>query len=113
MENYYWLEGPLQGDSGRRVLVLHNNQEPQCSHCLRKYSSGCPGNGNGRACEQLGTPRAKMYLYMKSLSASVGYNSLKTLYFEEQARNFPSLSGKEDMRPCTMEDDEEFVPTNP
>ena len=35
MMNYYWLEGPLSGDQGRRVLVLHNGQGSQCSHCLR------------------------------------------------------------------------------
>ena len=49
MENYYWLEGPLPGDNGRRILVLHSNQEAQCSHCLRKSSTGCPGMGNGKA----------------------------------------------------------------
>ena len=29
--NYYWLEGPLKGDKGRRVLVLYNGQTTQCS----------------------------------------------------------------------------------
>ena len=23
LENYYWMEGPLPGDSGRRITVLH------------------------------------------------------------------------------------------
>ena len=51
MMNYYWLEGPLSGDQGRRVLVLHNGQMSQCSHCLRKSGKGgCPAGGNGKAC---------------------------------------------------------------
>ena len=113
MENYYWVEGPLSGDKGRRILVLHNNQEHQCSHCLKKSSTGCPGHGNGKACEQLGTTRGKMYLYMQSLRAGVGYTSLKTLYMEEQARNFPSLTGRDRVNTEMNEDDEEVVPTNP
>ena len=56
LENYYWLEGPLQGDQGRRVLVLHAGQQQQCSHCLRKSSTGCPGGGNGKICEMRKTP---------------------------------------------------------
>ena len=27
-ENYYFLEGPLEGDRGARITVLHNNQVP-------------------------------------------------------------------------------------
>ena len=50
---------------------------------------------SNEACEQLGTTRGKMYLYMQSLRARVGYASLKTLYMEEQARNFPSLTGRD------------------
>ena len=46
MMNYYWMEGPLSGDQGRRVLVLHNGQVSQCSHCLRKAGpGGCPAGG--------------------------------------------------------------------
>ena len=50
MMNYYWMEGPLQGDQGRRILVLHNGQISQCSHCLRQAGSGCSAGGNGKAC---------------------------------------------------------------
>ena len=113
MENYYWMEGPLSGDKGRRILVLHNNQEYQCSHCLKKSSTGCPGHGNGKACEQLGTTRGKMYLYMQSLRAKVGYASLKTIYMEDQARQFPSLTGKDTVNTEMHEEDDEVVPTNP
>ena len=31
-ENFYWMEGPLPGDAGRPVTVLHNGQQTQCSH---------------------------------------------------------------------------------
>lgn len=27
-ENYYWLKGPLPGDVGKRIVVLHSNQPP-------------------------------------------------------------------------------------
>ena len=33
--NYYWMEGPLSGDRGCRITVLHSGQERQCSNCLR------------------------------------------------------------------------------
>ena len=33
--NYYWMEGPLPGDQGRRITVLHQGQSQQCSHCLK------------------------------------------------------------------------------
>ena len=36
MKNYYWLSGPGQNDSGKRVTVLHDYQGPrQCGHCLK------------------------------------------------------------------------------
>ena len=67
-ENYYWLEGPLPGDQGRRILVTHQGQPQQCGHCfgfdVQKYgkpvSERCPAKGNGRACRIMGTVRAKM-----------------------------------------------------
>ena len=94
MMNYYWMEGPLSGDQGRRVLVLHNGQVSQCSHCLKRPGpGGCPAAGNGKACFLMGTPRAKMLQYMQSLRNQVGYVSLKTKYMEQQAKNFPPLIG--------------------
>ena len=84
----------MSGDQGRRVLVLHNGQTSQCSHCLKKAGpGGCPAGGNGRACNTMGTPRAKMLNYMLSLKAQLGYVSLKTKHMERQARHFPSLPG--------------------
>ena len=93
MMNYYWMEGPLQGDQGRRILVLHNGQTAQCSHCLRLAGSGCSAGGNGKACRLLNKPRGKMHEYMQSLRVGVGYVSLKTIYKEYMAKNFPSLNG--------------------
>ena len=34
MRNYYWMTGPNQGESGRRITVLHPNQPKQCSAAL-------------------------------------------------------------------------------
>ena len=94
MMNYYWMEGPLSGDQGKRVLVLHNGHIPQCSHCLRRAGNGgCPAGSNGKACNLLKTPRAKMAQYMQSLREKIGYVSLKTRFLELQAKNFPSLQG--------------------
>ena len=92
-ENYYWLEGPLHGDVGKRIVVLHSNQTPQCSHCLRRSGLGCPAMGNGKACERSGTRRAKMGDYMENLKKKYGYTSLKIKHAERQAQMFPSLIG--------------------
>ena len=119
MMNYYWLEGPLSGDQGRRVLVLHNGQVSQCSHCFRKAGpGGCPAGGNGKACNLMGTPRGKMLHYMQSLKAQVGYVSLKTKYMEKQARNFPPLPGfdtdiRSNMEESSDIDFEDIIPMNP
>lgn len=92
-ENYYWMEGPLPGDVGKRIVVLHNGQTTQCSHCLRRAGAGCPAMGIGKACQMGGTPRAKMNNYMQSLKNKVGYVSMKIKYIEQQAKMFPSLLG--------------------
>ena len=116
MMNYYWMEGPLSGDQGRRVLVLHNGQVSQCSHCLRKAGpGGCPAGGNGKACNLMETPRAKMLNYMQSRKAQTGYVSLKTKYMEKQARHFPSLPGFDSDISSSMEENGEvdIVPINP
>ena len=88
-ENYYWMEGPLAGDAGCRITVLHNGQVQQCSHCLRRATL-CPGGGNGKACEAQTTTRAKMSDYMSYLKEKQGYISLKMQYLEMQ---FPALGG--------------------
>ena len=84
-ENYYWLEGPLPGDQGRRIVVTHQGQPQQCSHCfsydIPKYGKPlvdrCPAKGNGKACKMMDTPRARMGQYMKELERLIGYTSLK------------------------------------
>ena len=87
-ENYYWMEGPLSGDAGCRVTVLHNGQVQQCSHCLRRAEI-CPGGGNGKACESLKTERGKIGDYMKYLREKHGYTSFKIEFMQSQ---FPALS---------------------
>ena len=65
-ENFYLLEGPLEGDKGARITVLHTGQEKQCSHCLKRESD-CAGAGVGKVCSQLGTARGLMSDYMRHL----------------------------------------------
>ena len=93
LENYYWMEGPLPGDVGKRVVVLHNEQSTQCSHCLRRAGLGCPAMGIGKACEAGGTPRGRMNIYMQSLRTKIGYVSMKIKHIEQQSQMFPSLIG--------------------
>ena len=97
----------MSGDHGRRVLVLHNGQMSQCSHCLRKAGpGGCPAGGNGKACNMMRTPRAKMAQYMQSLRTHFGYIPLKTRYLEMQAKNYPSLPGFDVDITSNMEENE-------
>ena len=65
--NFYWMEGPMPGDPGRRIKVFHQGQAQQCSNCFKTANSGCKGAGNGRACLMSGGQRAKMSVYMESL----------------------------------------------
>ena len=88
-ENFYWMEGPLEEDRGCRVTVLHNGQEQQCSHCLKR--GNCPGGGNGKACQMLNTPRGKIAEYMKYLKNSHNYLSLKMKHKMKQEQEFPAL----------------------
>jgi hypothetical protein len=69
-ENFYWMEGPLEGDVGCRVTVLHAGQVQQCSHCLRRADS-CPGAGVGKVCEKLGTSRGLIGDYMQHLKVQL------------------------------------------
>ena len=85
--NYYWMEGPLPGDQGCRITVLHSGQDRQCSHCLKTFSSGCPGQGQGKVCKELGTKMTRMSDYVSQLKLSIGYESLKTAYLKK----FPAL----------------------
>ena len=89
INNFYWMEGPLSGDVSARVTVLHPGQPQQCSHCLKTEVLGCPGKGNGKACEALGTERTKMNVYMELVKHKHKYESLKAKYFAQ----FPTLGG--------------------
>ena len=89
-ENFYWLEGPLEGDKGSRITVLHTGQERQCSHCLRTEGD-CPGAGVGRVCYKMGTARGEMKDYMKHLYIKHNYMSMKMKFNQIQ---FPELGSK-------------------
>ena len=89
-ENFYWMEGPLSGDQGCRITVLHNGQLQQCSYCLRREDL-CPGGGNGRACESMKTQRGKISDYMRYLKEKHGYTSLKMEYNQMQ---YPALGSQ-------------------
>ena len=100
--NYYWLAGPQPGDVARRITVLHSGQTRQCSWCLRcrptsssiTASPGhCPGGGDGKICEDMNTPRAKLSDYIATLRDE-GYMTLKDLHHAEKAARhaaFPSF----------------------
>ena len=89
MNNFYWMEGPLPGDSGCRITVLHAGQIQQCSNCLKVATQGCPGKGNGKAFAALKTQKTTMIIYMEFLKVKHGYQSMKANYFEQ----FPSIGG--------------------
>jgi hypothetical protein len=93
LRNFYWLEGPLHGAQGRRCTVLHRNQPQQCSNCFRYAMSvtkagslPCPAAGNGRTCEDMKEPRAKMSSYTMYLKEKDNYVSLKDLDRELQEK---------------------------
>ena len=92
--NFYWLEGPMPGDPGRRITVIHTGQKQQCSHCLLTASTGCKGAGNGRVCAKTDMEKAKMSQYMQALKATTGYESLKTKYMRQLAKSFPNRQGE-------------------
>ena len=86
-ENFFWMEGALPGDQGRRITVTHPGQVVQCSHCFgyshNKYSNDdkCPAKGVGKGCQELKVKqRARMADYMLLLEQRVRYVSLKTTY---------------------------------
>ena len=117
-QNYYWMEGPLPGDQGRRVVVTHPGQAQQCSHCLRRAGEGCPAAGNGKNCEAAETPRGQMKEYMQKLRTSCGYASLKVMNAESQARLYPSPYNSEPgfegmVEEAEKEEDEPIVLQNP
>ena len=90
LSNYYWMEGPLPGDQGCRITVLHRGQERQCSHCLKTADNGCPALAeSGKACKDMNTKITKMADYMAEVKRKTGYESLKAAY----TKKFPSGLG--------------------
>ena len=104
--NYYWLEGPLQGDQGRRITVLHSGQPQQCSLCLESIETGCLGMGNGRKCEEMGGVRKKMSDYMRVFKERTGYISLKEEYLQSMTKLHDKFDNLEILKP---EDMDQFV----
>ena len=92
--NFYWLEGPMAGDPGKRIPVIHTGQKQQCYHCLLTVTTGCKGAGNGKAWAKTDMERAKLSTYMQAIKATTGYESLKVKYMRQLARNFPNLQGE-------------------
>ena len=92
LENFYWMEGPLDDDRGCRITVLHSGQGRQCSHCLRRVN--CPTEGNGKACLNLNTPRGKISDYMRYLKEAHNYVSLKMKHKNRLEQEYPALGGK-------------------
>ena len=78
--NFYWMEGPMSGDPGRRITVLHQGQRRQCSNCLKAAILGCQGAGNGKVCAKANVERANMSIYMQAIKVATGYESLKSKY---------------------------------
>ena len=111
--NYYWLEGPLQGDQGRRITVLHSGQPQQCSLCLESVETGCLGLGNGKKCEENGGTRKRMSEYMKELKEKTGYISLKEEYLNsmkklhEKFDNDLNMQKPEDMDQYVIDGEDE------
>ena len=64
-ENYNWIQ-----NKGKRIVVLHNGQATNCSHCLKRA-------GASKVFELEGTTRAKMNNYMQSHRSEIGYVSMK------------------------------------
>ena len=111
--NFYWMEGPLAGDIGRRVTVLHHGQPQQCSFCLQDAESVCLGLGNGKRCEEMGGVRTKMSDYMRDFKSETGYMSLKEEYNlamakrQDKFEQSSNLDNPADMDSWASEEEEE------
>jgi len=104
------MEGPLPGDQGRRITVLHYGQAQQCSFCLETAETGCLGFGQGKRCESNGGKRMKMSTYMAKLKEETGYMSLKEQYDQEMARVYGSMDNGKTM--TSPEEIDKFINEN-
>ena len=82
LNNFYWMEGPLEGDKPARIKVSHPQQPQQCSHCLQQprmtpTGQGCTEGAYGAACKDAGGRRADIEEYSQHLYMRHGYISLK------------------------------------
>ena len=70
----------MDGENKReRIVVLHNGQATQCSHCLKRA-------GAGKVFELEGTTRAKMNNYMQSHRSEIGYVSMQSMQGKKSAK---------------------------
>ena len=80
LRRYYWLEGPMRHEPGRRIVVQHKGQkERQCGHCL-EWASKCAYQAVTHLCRQEGAYRKPLTKYCKELAEQDGYESLKMMY---------------------------------
>ena len=86
MPNFFWLEGPLEGDAAVRITATYPGQEPQCYNCLGRQAR-CPGLGKGKICVDKGTPRTNIESYMRAIDVNQGFKTLKQKHKQE----FPEL----------------------
>ena len=116
--NFYWMEGPLPGDQGCRITVLHSGQNRQCSNCLKTFSEGCPAQGQGKVCKEMGEKMTRMLDYMLDLKRKTGYESLKAAYCnkypalaQKEATTFPDAenTGDELYSTCDMKEKDELI----
>ena len=85
LNNFYWMEGPLEGDKPARIRVSHPQQPQQCSHCLQQprmspQGPGCAEGAFGSACRDAGGRRADIEEYSQHLFLKHGYRSLKRIH---------------------------------
>ena len=86
MPNFFWLDGPLEGDAAVRITATYPGQEPQCYNCLG-CQARCPGLGKGKICVDKGTPRTNIESYMRAIDVNQGFKTLKQKHKQE----FPEL----------------------
>ena len=85
--NYIWLAGPLPTDKVARITITHDGQKQQCSNCLRTAIEGCPAGAVGKLCRGMKTDTMSVENYMKLLSDTFKYRTLKDEYLASLKNN--------------------------
>ena len=107
------MEGPLSGDAGSKITVIHSGQIQQCSTSLKLASLGVSREGEWEGFRSFENTRTTMAAYMQVVKHKHGYRSLKEKYYE----HYPYLGGDRNFGMSDMvestEGMEEVVPINP